>query len=188
MTDGTKRVVAEIDAETHEILKRRLNHGELSEIIRDVSNTVAYGGGWDRTEVIDRRIAEKESELRDLREQRRDTDADIETLEDDLRDLRNEREEMQTEEEQFEGALWSFEQSFRRGELGHLTEDDPRLADLANEFAKSREELYNLIRDRNPDVPDHAFKPAMAAKWRFTGLDDDEIGTPVEKRGGETDD
>lgn len=184
MTDDHSRWGANIDADTKEILDEKLDHGEASEILREVANSIAYGSGWDQATLLDRQIEKKRQQLRTLRDKRRDIDGAIETAEEELRELERDRKEVKTKEEQFEGALWSFEQSFRSGEMGHIDETHARVESFAKEFGYEPEEIVQTIRDRNPDVPDHAFEPFQTAQFKFSGLSDDEISTPVEKREG----
>jgi chromosome segregation ATPase len=194
VSDERKRVVAKVDANTHEVLKRKLDHGELSALIRDIANTVAFGDEWDRQTLIEQRIESKREELRDLRDQRRSIEGKIETVEERIRDLERKRDQIETQEDQYEGALWSFEQSFRAGEFGHLDEGHPRLTSLAAEFDTSPADLHADLRERNPDVPDFAFKPPemnarsalspTSVSKKFTGLPEEQVATPVEERGG----
>lgn len=182
MTDDQKRIAADIDEDTHAILKEKLEYGELSEVIRDVANTIAFGDGWDRRTVIDRRIEQKRQELSTLRDQRREINGKIESIEDRIDELEDRRERVETEAEQYTGALWSLEQSFRAGELGHLDPEHGRVKSLANEFGKSPESVLDELRERNPDVPDYAFKQKMHASRQFDGLPEDRVKTPVEQR------
>lgn len=183
-----KRVVAEVDEDAKEILDEKLAHGELSELIRDVVNTVAFGDGWDRRTVLDRRIEAKREDIEALRAKRRDINAKIETAENDLKTLQQKRERIETKDEQYAGALWSFEQSFRAGEVGHIYPKHSRIHQLAEEYNKDREDVFDELRERNPDVPDHAFVEVGKADWKFTGLDESVVATPVDDRsevGGE---
>jgi len=171
-------------------MKQKLDHGELSAIIRDVANTVAYGGGWDRRTVVDRQIEQKQQELRELRDQRRQANAAIETAEEELRELQQEQEAVQTQEEQFKGALWAFEQSFRIGEYGRLFEGHGRVTDFADRFGKSEGEVLELLKTRNPDLPSEAFEEGRvgSSSGRFghrasiEWLSEEAASTPVEER------
>lgn len=189
MSDDRKRLVAEVDSDAKDVLDEKLQHGELSEYVRDLVNTLAYGGGWDRQRAIDKQLKRKRDELNELRSQRRKIDADIEDIEDEIKQLEQDRDEIQTKEEQFEGALWSFEQSFRAGEIGHVDPEHGRLVSLAHEFDKQPSDVHNLLRQRNPDVPGYAFEEYEARSLRrgaqdhrFDGLDDSEVDAPVDSR------
>lgn len=182
MSEDTDRVVAEVDSDAKEIAKEKLDYGELSEVIRDTVNTVAYGGGWDRHTLMDRQIEKKRDELRDLRRRRREIDNEIQEAEEGLEDLLRDREEIETKQEKFEGALWTFEQSFRRGEFGHLLEDDQRLENFAEQFDKQASEIFETLKERNPDIPEYAFTPLMHADGRFEGVPDEDVQASVDER------
>lgn len=188
MSNEQSRWGANIDTETKEILDERLDHGEVSKILREVANSIAYGSGWDQATLLDRQIERKRQQLRTLRDKRRDIDGSIETAEEELRELERNREDVKTKEEQFDGALWSFEQSFRSGDIGHIDENHPRVESFADEFGRDAEEIVQTLRDRNPDIPAYAFKPFQTAQYKFGGVSDDSINTPVESRGGTDED
>lgn len=182
MSDDQKRIVADIDEDTHAILKEKLEYGELSEVVRDVANTIAFGDGWDRRTVIDRRIEQKRQELSTLRDRRREINGEIESVEERIDELEDRRERVETEAEQYTGALWSLEQSFRAGELGHLDPQHGRVKSLAKEFGKDPEAVMDQLRERNPDVPSYAFEQRMHASRNFNGLSEDRVKVPVEQR------
>jgi chromosome segregation ATPase len=182
MSDDTQLITAQIDAETHAMLREMLEHGELSEIIRDVCQTVAHGEGWDRRMVIDNRIEAKQRKLRRAREERQRLETDIESMEADLADLREKRRTVKTEAERYVGALWSLEQSFRAGDVGHLWPAHPRVEGLADQYDKDAEEVFEDLKERNPDVPGYAFQQVMYAERTFEGLRESAVDTPVDHR------
>lgn len=183
--DERKRLNVDVNADDYEMAMRQLDRGELSEIVRDVVQTLAYGAGWDRTTVLDRRVETGEAELRKLRERRRQADAAIETKEEEVRELRRRREQTETQEEQFKGALWSAEQSFRAGDLGHLSIDHPVVSKLAERYGRDATEVLETFIERNPDVPEVAFEGfdrSLNEFEKFRGVPDDEVDVPVEAR------
>lgn len=188
MSNDQERWGANIDADTKKMLDEKLDYGEASEIIREVAQSIAYGSGWDEATLLDRQIEQKRQEVRTLRDERRSINGAIETAEEELRELEREREEVQTKQEQFEGALWSFEQSFRSGEMGHINSSHPRVESFADEFGKDPDEFVQLLRERNPDVPDYAFEPFRTAKFRYDGVSSEKVNTPVEERDGTNED
>ena len=181
MSEDTVTKGAPIPAETAEVLGERLDHGEWSEYVRSLADILAYGDADTRTP-FDAVIENKQDALSEARRRRDDINIQIKILEDELETLKRERENHTTKAEQFDGALWQLEQDFRSGQFGHAVEDQIKIKNLASKFGRSTEAIITLLRERNPDVPEHAFKPPAAVRKRFSGLEESRVSLPVEKR------
>jgi len=158
MSESRSQVNFTVDAEAHERAKRRSEYGELSERLRQTINELAYG-----TEVTERkRLKEK---LEDLRGDKRDVDKEIE-------DLRHQRDELEREisrvedrldalmdtEGEYEGFLQAIESDLHEGmrfDPGHGKIE--RAAELGD---CDEQDVIDALRERNPEVPNIAFKTA----------------------------
>lgn len=178
----TKRIRAEVPAEDKEMLDEILEHGELTELLREVVGAVVEGDGYDRRTVYDARLKQVKRNIRDTRDRIDQLHRELERLENTRDRLQNERESVLTREEEWEAAFGEIERTFRAGDLGHVDNDHPRIEDLAKRFGRSAEDVHEELRERNPDVPDHAFKPAYRTTDRFPGLPESQVGTPAEER------
>lgn len=188
MGDGrTKRWGAEIDAELHRALSNTLERGDRTAILREVAEKLA-AGEYDGYTVNDIQIAQKREEIEELRGEIRQAQADLEQAESELDGLLREREQIETEADRYDGALWSFEQDFRAGEIGHVTGNEPGTITIADEFGKSVDEVITDLRERNPDVPDKAFEDEdyyalkSTPECVFGGLPPEKAATPMEDR------
>lgn len=183
----TKRWGAEIDAELYKALDNSLERGERTAVLREVAEKLA-AGEYDGYTVNDIKVAQKREEIEDLREVMRQARADLERTESELDDLLREREQIETEADRYDGALWSFEQDFRAGDVGHVTGNEPGTIKIADEFGKSVDGVVNDLRERNPDLPDKAFECEdhyalkSTSECVFEGLPPEKAATPVEKR------
>lgn len=181
--NDTKALAAEVDAEVHENLKEKLDHGEISELLRRVAETVAYGGTGDKRTIFDERIEMKREELDTKRYERKIVDTDIDRLEQELRELERKREQVETKEEQFMGEIKGIERRLRAGELPCVFTDHAEIANLKNEYGRSKESIIDLLRERNPDVPEYAFVDNLRDQRAFSGFSDvDQVTLPVGQR------
>lgn len=185
--DDTKRWGAEINAELHKALGKALGHGERSEILRNVAREIVTGD-FDAYTVNDIKIAMKDDELEDAREEVRMARARVERLESERDKLINDREKIQTDEDRYDGVLWSFEQRFRAGEIGHVTQQTGEVWSISEEFGMDPEQVIREVRERNPDVPKRAFEPEESYRELkstpdvFSGLPNEQVELPVEDR------
>lgn len=185
--DNTKRWGVEINAELHEALDKTLEHGERSEILRNVARELVTGD-FDAYTINDIKIAMKDSELEDAREEVRMAQARVERLESERDKLINDREQIETDEDRYDGALWSLEQQFRGGEVGHITPKSGEVRSISSEFDISRSEVVDELRDRNPDIPEKAFESEESYRELnstpdvFSGLPDEQVAVPAEDR------
>lgn len=180
--DDTTTMGAQVPVETAEVAKEKLEYGEWSEYARELAEVIAFGDGFNERTPYDVVIAKKKDELDHAREMRAEWESEVQSLTEEIENLKQEREEYKTTEDQFEGALWQLEQDFRAGEIGHLDETQPKIKNLAERFDKTPESLMETLRQRNPDVPQYAFKPLQAVREKFWGLPDDDVATPVGNR------
>ena len=178
------QVKATVDKEYYEQAKRELEHGELSEIMRDLIDCIARGGHDDRTpyDVVLKHKRQKRKEAvraRDRATQR------IEDLDHEIELLERERSNYKSDKEKIHGAIDMFETEFRLGEHGHIAVEHPKITRIAEQYDREPKQIHELFQSRNPDVPAAAFKDMMKLnrdQTRFTGLENDVANLPVEKR------
>lgn len=142
--------------------KRDTDHGELSAEIRDLFRRIAYGGTGGSSE-LDRVRSELDSvrdHIDDLRRQRRKIDAEIESKETRATRLEERIEKLESKSEQFDTTVETLEKVLLDGSRVFPNRIDDDL-----DASRVIEEL----KERNPDVPDHAFrlaKPHEPNNWR----------------------
>lgn len=188
-TDETKRIVVEVAAEKKAVLDELFGHGELTATYRDMTDRIIEMEGYDRQTVYDARIEQKQQELAHLREQRDGLDNAIDAITDEIHDLRSQRENVLTTEDEYRGALKAVEHDLRRlpddrddhAALRCVWPTHPRIETLADEYGRQPEDVHSDLRDRNPDVPDHAFTKGVTG-GNFRGFRDEQAQLPVEER------
>lgn len=183
MTDeDMKTMGAQVPSDTAQVVKQKLEYGEWSEYARRLAEVIAHGDADDERTPFDVAIEKKRQDLADARDERDKWQGRVDDYEREIERLKREREEYKTTQDRFEGAVWQLEQNFRAGEIGHLYASHTKIKNLGEQFDRDPDTLMDLLRERNPDVPDHAFKQLAYATDKFTGLPSDVVGTPVEER------
>lgn len=144
-------------------------HGELSDAVRDAYRIVAYGGevaGSHRLEQELKHVGyEKkhvERQLTSLQERL----ADIERRESEIQDR---IESVESSSERFETALNELESQLREGM--NVFPSHGLVQEVADAGSKTPEEVIELLKERNPEIPDHAFVDQRSADKAWLGLD-----------------
>jgi len=156
----TKHFGGEIPADVYDLMDKRLDYGEKSEILRTVAEQIAYGGGWDDRTAVDVQIEHTKARLAEKRDERREIDKQIEELENDLEELQREREHTQSREERLQASLVGIESDLRAGK--RISTDAAAVHGIAREFNLEPEGVIDRLKSRNPDVPDEAFQSPSA--------------------------
>jgi len=153
---GGKLVNFKADAETVELAKSKLEHGEMSERLRQTLEHIAHGADVsERTRLKDqlqekrRQRREVEQELSTLQSERDELDRDIERIEQRLDELLDKQGE-------YDGALSMLESELHSGEYVYSEKASVKQAATVGEC--SPESVVDDVRDRNGDVPDAAFE------------------------------
>lgn len=144
--------------------KRNTERGELSESVRKLFRRKAYGtAGTEQSTEIER----KKAELRDvrdtidqLRRKRRRIDAEIETKEQRAARLEERIAQLEERDDKFDTVVDTLEGSLLEGQRVTPTMVDDDLDAQA---------VIETLKDRNPDVPNHAFElatPGEPTDWR----------------------
>ena len=191
MSTDRSRVNFEVPTPQKEMLDEIFEHGERSEVFRDVVDTIIGMEGYDRQTVFDARIERKQDELEQLRDQRDDLDARIDAVHDELDDLRRQRENVLSREDEYRGALKALEWDLRRrpdgpddtSTLRCVWDEHPRIQGLANEYNKQASTVIADLRDRNPDVPAEAFHEGVLNQT-YRGLPAHQARRGVDEREG----
>lgn len=144
--------------------KRNADRGELAEDTRELFRRKAYGldGSKESSE-----LQQKKAELDDvrgtldsLRRERRRVDAEIETYETRAARLEEQIGALEEEDDKFATVVDTLE---------NLLLDGTRIFPERVDDGVDAEAVINELQDRNPEVPQHAFKlaePYQPNDWR----------------------
>ena len=162
MTNNRKRSTFLVDEATLEQAKDGLDRGELSKELRATVERLAYGADVaQETRLTD--------QLRTLRENRRDKRQERDNIETELEELNRKIERVEQrldnlreQEGQYDGVLAMLEEDLHSGVriLGG-SDKIKRAAELGD---CSVDEVIEDLKERNPEVPEKAFRPAQAGE------------------------
>lgn len=169
-----KQVNFKLKAETHQALKSKLEHGELSEELRQYSRQLAFGADVSEEE----RLLE---ERRELAKERREIDGDIETLKKKREEVERKLdrvdgrlEHLRERDGEYDGVIAMLEEDLRDGARVMPGTDKVKRAAKIGDCEP--EDVIEDLKERNPNVPDKAFRRAKSGespRWN------DDTSTPL---------
>jgi len=105
MTDHDDRIGFKVDSTTKKAARDELEHGELSEKLRNYVRKMALGEDISRREQLEQRLEEIRQKKEEKVAQRRYHDAKIEELDVEKDRLEEELQTLTSRDEQYEGSL-----------------------------------------------------------------------------------
>lgn len=175
------QVKALVPEDAKEVAKQKLDHGGLSEEIRKTIESIAYGGDVQQRTRLERRRDEIKETLRDLRQERKRIETKIDAEESKLDAVEEEIAALAEREDKYEAKLEELEAKVRI-EGARVFADHPAVHRAAKTGGVEPEGVIEELKDRNPDVPEYAFKQALHDERDWHGLPEDVATRPVEER------
>lgn len=182
--DDKKQVSAEVHRELYEKIKRR-GHGEISKTIREAFRERADESAKYELEEVQEELADVEKELTgveaditsimerltervdrhsQLAKRKKELEERIETLETEVEHMKIEKEEKRKE------ALDSLTEVLRDGQ--NLFPGHGEVEEVAKRLGTEPEEIIEKMKERHPDVPEHAFEIGVDADTVWRGIDE----------------
>jgi DNA repair exonuclease SbcCD ATPase subunit len=155
MTDHDDRIGFTVDSTTKKAAQADLDHGELSEKLRNYVHKMAFGEDVSRQEQIEQRIEEVSQEMEEHVAQRRHHDAEVDRLAAEKDRLEEDLQTLTSRDEQYEATLKLLEEALADGRRvfpGHgQVEQAAMIGDTPPE------EVIEDLKERNPSYPDERF-------------------------------
>lgn len=144
--------------------KRNTERGELSEEVRDLFRRKAYGidatSGNSEIDRLKAELTDVRDRIDDLRRERRKIDAEIESQESRATRLEERISRLEERSDKFDTVVDTLESMLLDGARIFPERVDDEL---------DSERVIKELKERNPEVPDHAFrlaKPHEPTDWR----------------------
>lgn len=153
--DNDVRINFDIDEETREQAKTKLDHGELSERLRDHVRKIAWGEELSERERLQSRLQSLRTERDKTRAQIRRLQADVEEKETEIARMEERLDSLDSREDRYEAALEMLEETLHGG--GRVFPDHAQVQRAARLGGVNEEMVIDDLRERNPSVPDHNF-------------------------------
>lgn len=153
-----------VDSDAKQLAKEKLDHGELSERLRQTVQELAFGEEISKRSQLETRLNRVDDRLDDLRREKEEIEAKI-SAEESKRDRIEDRlDDLQSRETEYTAALEMLEDQLFDG--AHLDPGHGQVKKAAYLGDKQPEDVINDLQERNPSVPDHAFIPYNKAKQK----------------------
>lgn len=169
--DETVRVNHLMDRELREAAQENTEHGELSEHVRRVYKTAAYGDAEGRRSQLQMELEQTRDEKDRLRSEIRGLQSEMENVERREARLEERMESVREDDQKYEGHLESIETALLNGQ--HIFEGHGAVKRAAETGRKDPSEVIADLKERNPNVPDYAFAESMKTEKRWTGLSEE---------------
>lgn len=166
--DEMVRTTVTMPRHLRDAAKRNTEHGELSEAVRERYREIAYGEEIAKNERKKQELAEVRQEKDRLREQLTEIQAKLENVERKERRLEEQVEESRAIEQEYETILETLEAEVRDG--AHITTKRTSVKNAAEIKGCEPEAVVQELKDRNPEIPDCAFKPPRESDEDWFGL------------------
>lgn len=172
MTNNRKRSTFLVDEQTLEQAKDGLERGELSKELRATVERLAHGEEVaEETRLTDR--------LKTLRENRRGLRQDRDSIETELDEVNRKIERVESrldnlreQQGEYDGVLAMLEEDLHSGV--RIIGGSAKVVKAANIGNCTKEDVVQDLQERNPDVPDKAFRPAKQGESAVWNEDDTE--------------
>lgn len=157
MTDR-KLVNFEVEGQTYEIAKDKLDHGELSEELRTRIHEIAHGTTVTNIERKRDLLTEKRKENRELQQQIRNLQNEYEENERDIERLEAELDQLLDQTGEYQGFLKALSEDLTDGK--HLFVGHKQVEKAAELGDVTQQEVLDVLQERNPDVDESQFYTA----------------------------
>jgi len=165
MSEGKSQINFTVEANAKDLAKDKLNHGELSTELRETIHRIAYGEEISKRERMHKQLAELREEKDSLRAEKREIEAEIEEVEGKITRIEERLDGMERQEDKYEATLELLEETLYDG--GRVFADHGQVMKAAKIGGKESSDVIEELQERNPSIPDHAFKQRLhtAKEW-----------------------
>ena len=157
----------EVDKDTVETAKQKLEFGEMSQRLRETLEAIAHGTEVAEETRLTDRLQTLREERRSLRQQRDNVETDLDEVNRKIERVEQRLDSLREQDGQYDGVLAMLEEDLHSGVriLGG-SDKIKRASELGD---CSVDEVIEDLKERNPEVPEKAFRPAQAgepADWQ----------------------
>jgi len=166
MTNDKSQINFEVDRDAKELAKDKLDYGELSTELRETIHRIAFGDEISKRERAHKRLAELREEKDSIRGTIRQKQTELEEVEDEIARLEERIDNLERREDKYEATLEMLEEILYAGQ--RVFKEHGQVMKAAKVGGVDAEDVLEELKERNPQIPDHAFQQAMhsSKKWR----------------------
>jgi len=172
LTNNTVQVSHLVPEHVREAAKANSEYGELSEKVRVLYETVAFGEEIGQRTQLERELQSVRNKKDEKRSKVRELQAEIDNLERREMRLEDQIGNLSSKEDKFEGAMEMLEQQLYDGT--HIFKEHGAVQKAAGLAGSEPTQVIKRLKERNPGVPDYAFKSMMKAERTWEGCTEQE--------------
>jgi len=162
-----KHVGFKANRETLKQAKAKLDHGELSELLRQELDRIAHGADVAEENRLTDRLRHLRKSRRELRDERDSIESNLEEIERKIERIEKRLDELREQEGEYDGVLSMLEEDLHAGK--RILGGSDKLHRAATIGDCKPEEVIADLKERNPDVPEKAYRPARGdedPRWK----------------------
>lgn len=158
--DNSKRVTFLVPEASWTEAQDKTDHGEMSERLRETVDRVAHGADVAEETRLTDRVESLREEQRELRQERDNIESDLEEVGRKIERVERRLSELRDQEGEYDGVLAMLEADLDDG--ARVMEGTPKVKKAAKIGDCNPSDVIADLKERNPDVPDKAFRSARS--------------------------
>lgn len=162
------RYTVRVPKSAKELAMDKTEHGEMAEKIRTTFQTVAFGEEVGERSQLERELNEVRKKKDDMRAEIRKLQTELENLEQRETRIEDSLSSLSSKDDKFEGMLEMLEELLYDGT--RMFPDNGKVQKAAAMGGLEPEGVIKKLKERNPGVPDHAFKSKMHTSRQWRGI------------------
>ena len=167
MAKHNKQVTFNMDEQTVEEAKDKLEHGEMSEVLREALREVAYGADVAEESKLTDRLRTLREKRRVKRQERDSIESTIDEIDRKIERVEQRLDTLREQEGEYDGVLAMLEEDLDEGV--RMIETSTKVKRAATIGGCNTEDVINDLKERNPNIPDRAFRKPQGTegpKWK----------------------
>lgn len=161
MSDNMEQVVVEVDKDTKELAKRKLEHGGLSREIRNTLARIAHGEEQGEAQRVKDNLEDLRDRRAELKQKRDGIENELQDIERKIERAENKLESLRDAEQEYIGRLKSIEERMEEDGM-RVWEEHGKVQSVAREYGKEPSDVLEDLRERNPGFEDRQFQQKRA--------------------------
>lgn len=159
----------QVDGSAKDAAKEKLDHGELSQRIRELVDQIAFGEEVSKHTRYEQRLRNLREKKDELRSKRRQIETEIEDVEQEITRIEEQLSHLDKREDKYTAALEMLEETLAEG--GRVFPGHGQVQRAAHIGGLEPDDVIADLQDRNPSVPEHAFVSGVHSDEQWHGLD-----------------
>ena len=151
------QVNVEVSQRTKELAKEKLNHGGLSDVIRDTLSRIAHGEATTERQKVQDELRDLRTKRKELKSDRAEIDEQLDLIEVKIERAEQRLNELQDKEGEYEGALTMLENEMQEKGMS-VWPDHGKVKEVADIGSCSAGDVIGDLKERNNGFEDDRFQ------------------------------